>query len=285
MDSHPSFPISSSFHLLSSPLLLQFEAAVKRLAKNILYPVVEAGQPRPDVPDCQVTLRSGSNLISLRDLHADSIAHLARVPGIVIGCSNLSSRATSLHIMCRDCRHTKMLPIKEGGFSGYNLPRYCDGPTPEGQSKQCSTDPFLVIHEKCRFVDSQNLKLQEAPDMVPVGELPRHMQLTVDRSLCSRVVPGSRIIATGIYSTFNNSRNAGKSSIALRQPYLRVVGLEIDSEGAGGRGSQRLFSAKEEDEFSRMARTPDLFEKFSKSIAPSIFGNQGEFGSWGMLRK
>jgi len=58
---------------------------------------------------------------------------------------------------------------------------------------------------------------------------------------------------------------------------LRVVGLEIDSEGAGGRGSQRLFTAQEEDEFSRMARTPDLFEKFSKSIAPSIFGNQGEF--------
>ena len=31
------------------------------------------------------------------------------------------------------------------------------------------------------FSDHQTLKLQEAPDMVPVGELPRHMLLSVDR--------------------------------------------------------------------------------------------------------
>lgn len=38
--------------------------------------------------------------------------------------------------------------------------------------------------------------------MVPVGELPRHMMLHAERYLTGKVVPGSRIIATGIYSTF-----------------------------------------------------------------------------------
>lgn len=61
------------------------------------------------------------------------------------------------------------------------------------------------------------IKLQEAPDMVPVGELPRHMMLHAERRVIStflqalvlivryltaKVIPGSRIIATGIYSTF-----------------------------------------------------------------------------------
>jgi DNA replicative helicase MCM subunit Mcm2 (Cdc46/Mcm family) len=42
--------------------------------------------------------------------------------------------------------------------------------------------------------------------MVPVGELPRHMMLHAERYLTAKVTPGSRIIATGIYSTFAPSK-------------------------------------------------------------------------------
>ncbi len=47
--------------------------------------------------------------------------------------------------------------------------------------KDCPLDPYQIVHDKCEFVDSQTLKLQEAPDMVPVGELPRHLILFADR--------------------------------------------------------------------------------------------------------
>ena len=46
----------------------------------------------------------------------------------------------------------------------------------------------------------QVLKLQESPDAVPKGEMPRHMQLYCDRYLTDRVVPGNRITVIGIYS-------------------------------------------------------------------------------------
>ncbi|PWN20495.1 MCM-domain-containing protein [Microstroma glucosiphilum] len=254
-------------------ILPLFEKAVKRAARAILYPVSTDGQ-RPEAPDCQVTLRSSANLFSMRDLHADSVAQLVRIPGIVIGASTLASRGTHLSIMCRSCRSTKSIPIT-GGFGGFALPRYCDAQKVDGGS--CATDPFVILHDKCSFVDSQTIKLQEAPDMVPVGELPRHMLLSADRSLCGRVVPGSRIIATGIYSTFSSSKGGktgGGGAVALRTPYLKVVGLEIDAEGAGGRGMARMFSAQDEEEFARLARIPGLYEKLASSIAPSIYGNQ-----------
>jgi DNA replicative helicase MCM subunit Mcm2 (Cdc46/Mcm family) len=44
------------------------------------------------------------------------------------------------------------------------------------------------------------LKLQETPENVPNGEIPRHMQLYVDRYLCDKIVPGNRVTVTGIYS-------------------------------------------------------------------------------------
>ena len=94
-----------------------------------------------------------------------------------------------------------------GSGSDRGLPRACDAPVPEGQKKDCPLDPYLIIHSKSTFVDQQTLKLQEAPDMVPVGELPRHMLLSADRHLTGKVVPGSRIIASGIYSQFQSSKN------------------------------------------------------------------------------
>jgi DNA replication licensing factor MCM5 len=54
--------------------------------------------------------------------------------------------------------------------------------------------------DKVKCHDFQILKLQEAPDSVPHGEMPRHMQLFVDRFLCDRVVPGNRVTVLGIYS-------------------------------------------------------------------------------------
>lgn len=51
----------------------------------------------------------------------------------------------------------------------------------EKKEERCEMDSYYVVHDKCKFVDSQVLKLQEAPDMVPVGDLPRHTILNADR--------------------------------------------------------------------------------------------------------
>lgn len=71
-------------------------------------------------------------------------------------------------------------------------------PNPTG----CGLDPYVVDHDKSVCVDQQILKLQESPDDVPVGELPRHVLLSADRDLTNRVVPGSRATIMGIYSVF-----------------------------------------------------------------------------------
>ena len=64
-------------------ILSLFEAAVKRAARLLLYPV-SAGTERPEAPDCQVTLRSSANLMAMRDLHAEFLSRLFRMPVIVI---------------------------------------------------------------------------------------------------------------------------------------------------------------------------------------------------------
>jgi DNA replication licensing factor MCM5 len=56
----------------------------------------------------------------------------------------------------------------------------------------------------------------------------------------------------------------------VRNPYVRVLGIEVVEEGTGR--AQMAVSPSEEEEFIRLSRRPDVYEVIGKSIAPSIFG-------------
>ncbi|KAF9817506.1 hypothetical protein IEO21_03357 [Rhodonia placenta] len=268
-------------------ILPLFENAATRAARTILFPLANGQNDDADsasqaIPNIQILMKAGLNLQQFRDLSANTMNRLVRIPGIVISASVLSARATKLHLQCRACRSPKIVypPSGLGGLGGGSdrgLPRRCDAPEIENQKKDCPMDPYLIVHSKSTFSDHQTLKLQEAPDMVPVGELPRHMLLSADRYLTGQVVPGSRVIATGIYSTFQSAKSKSGGAAALRNPYLRLVHLEVSSPAASGSSGSNpfglQFSPEEEEEFGDMARSDGFYERFAKSVAPSIFGS------------
>jgi DNA replication licensing factor MCM5 len=253
----------------------QFEAALRTCTQRILYPSrsEEDLELAKSLPTHQLLLHSSVSQTSIRGLTATNVSHLVRIPGIVIGASTLSSKATSLHIQCRNCGNVEHIAVNSG-FSGITLPRVCSRPKGlDDGSDKCPLDPYFVVHEKSQFIDQQVLKLQEAPDDVPVGELPRHILVSADRYLANRVVPGSRCTVMGVFSIYNSQKNSKNSgAVAIRNPYLRAVGIQTDiSHNQGGATMQ--FTEEEEQEFLEMSRRPDLYEIFSSCIAPSIFGN------------
>jgi DNA replication licensing factor MCM5 len=136
-------------------------------------------------------------------------------------------------------------------------------------------DPYFIVHEKCQFVDQQILKLQEAPDQVPVGELPRHVLISADRYLANRITPGNRCTITGISSIFQSKASKGATStsaVAIRTPYLRAVGIE-NNDDQTTTGIANL-TEEEEAELIEMSRMPDLYNVLADCIAPSIYGNR-----------
>ncbi|KAK8187325.1 putative DNA replication licensing factor Mcm5 [Phyllosticta capitalensis] len=256
--------------LASAPaeIIPLFESALKICTQRIVYP----SQKDVKLPNHQLLFHSAASQISIRDLDATNVSRLVRIPGIVIGASTLSSKATTLHIQCRSCGHPEALSVT-GGFSGVSLPRTCGRIRTEGDpAEKCPLDPYFVVHEKCAFIDQQVLKLQEAPDQVPVGELPRHILVSADRYLCNRVVPGSRCSVMGIFSIYNSKGGKGKDAVAIRNPYLRAVGIHSDVDHT--MKGNATFTEEEEQEFLEMSRRPDLYELMASCIAPSIYGNK-----------
>jgi DNA replication licensing factor MCM5 len=250
-------------------MLPEFEAAAKEAARAIVYP--SESQDTGKISMCQIILTSSASVTNIRDLNARHISKLVRIPGIVIGSSTLSSKASSLQLICRQCRHIYNMEVASG-FAAVNMPNHCFGEAPpNGEPKNCPRDPYVIAHDKSTFYDQQTLKLQETPDMVPVGEMPRHILLSADRYLTNRITPGKRCTIVGVYSIYQ-SKVKGAGAVAIRNPYVRVVGIQTELENDNY--SNMVFSEEEEEEFLEMSRRDDLYEVFANSIAPSIYGNE-----------
>lgn len=110
-------------------------------------------------------------------------------------------------------------------------------------------------------------------DHIPVGELPRHILLSADRYLVNKVVPGTRVTITGIFDIFQNKAVKDAGAVALRTSYLRIVGMQVDVDGNSRTG--RTFTEQEEEDYIRMSKDENIFQKFANSIAPSIYGSEG----------
>jgi DNA replication licensing factor MCM5 len=102
---------------------------------------------RTTPPTMQVMIRTGVNMLTLRDLTSDHITKIVRTPGIIIQTSTLSARATKLHLQCRACRSTKIfypatgLSGLSGGGGEKGLPRICDA---------CAA--LLLLREECASI-------------------------------------------------------------------------------------------------------------------------------------
>ena len=230
---------------------------------------VEEGE-EPVQQEVQVFLYSDSPFgpKTLRELSSEHVSKLVTISGIVTAAGKPRAKATHVALQCSNCKNTKIVACKPG-LSGVNLPRRCELQQLEG-AEPCPLDPFVVLPDSSKYVDQQTLKLQESPEDIPTGELPRNILLVVDRHMVQKIVPGTRVTTIGIFSIMQAKQGKGKN-FAIPQPYLRVVGLEEDSEGSSR--SSPTFTLEEEQNFRDFASQSDCLDRIFGSIAPSIFGS------------
>jgi DNA replication licensing factor MCM5 len=75
----------------------------------------------------------------------------------------------------------------------------------------------------------------------------------------------------GIFSIYQQKGGKKEAAVAIRNPYIRSVGITSDVDQTA-KGSS-VFSEEEEQEFLELSRRPDLYDALARSIAPSIYGN------------
>jgi DNA replication licensing factor MCM5 len=235
-----------------------------------------------DVPDMQVLLRSEQRATSMRNLNSSDVNRLILIPGIITSATRSRPRARTLCVKCRACGDVRFIK-SSGPFSSFIVPQRCQangGAAAQGDgvndilggAADCGQDPYLVVPEKCTYIDQQTLKLQEAPEEVPTGEMPRNVLLSAERFLVDNASPGTRVAVMGVYSIFNSKgMNKSVGATNVRQPYIRIVGLRVLQDGSGR--SNASFTPEEEEKFAALARDPNIYERMWNSVCPSVSGD------------
>jgi len=128
----------------------------------------------------------------------------------------------------------------------------------------------------------QIIKVQELPEHVPTGEMPRNILISFDRHLVGRIQPGAVICAHGIFQICppgNGKKASGANSAAVKSPYLRCVGV-TEITGVGGRMTDTDFTAEEETKFRQMVQQPGFHEKLYKVDLSPHFRMPGSSQPW-----
>lgn len=199
----------------------------------------------------------------------------------MISCSKVRSKAIEVSIKCTKCQSVKRLSCRSV-LGGTTIPAKCDRNGAQGED--CGSGTYVIMADHCEYIDQQTLRLQECPEVVPTGELPRAIMLTADRYLVDRITPGTRVSVIGIASLFNSASNSsggkggqGGLGSSVRTPYLRVLGMQLDGDTGGGpRALTAHFTLQDEEEMQQLARDPDIYKRLARSIAPQISGEYTE---------
>ncbi|KAH8065826.1 hypothetical protein JL722_209 [Aureococcus anophagefferens] len=97
----------------------------------------------------------------------------------------------------------------------YTTPTICRNP----QCNNASAAAWQLQMERSRFADWQRVRLQEAPDEIPAGSLPRSMDVLVRDEMVEQVKAGDKIVATGCLAVMPDTgglARAGEATVSSR---------------------------------------------------------------------
>jgi DNA replication licensing factor MCM5 len=175
--------------------------------------------------------------MKIRQLTSDQVEKLAVIQGIVVQARTAQHKARKVCLKCTNCENMKCIHVN-AGWSAAHVPSSCDGNSSRGPMEKCPPNPFVIVDELCEYVDEQRIKLQELPDHVPVGEMPRHVDLIFSQYLVDKASPGARLTCTGIFCAtevttgdkMGSSRTRGTDTV--KYSYMQVLGASVSQGSA-----------------------------------------------------
>jgi replicative DNA helicase Mcm len=195
----------------------------------------------------------------LRKLGSRQMAKLIMVEGIVVRATPVRPMVLVAAFKCKRCGTMNQVE-QTGQF--LKAPTICQAP-------DCGRDgPFEFAQEESTFIDSQDLRIQEKPEDLPPGQLPRTLAVKlVGDDVVDVARPGDHVSVVGIVRAFAPSlMGMGK---------LRTFILQLDANSVGILGKEPETSPptpEEEEKIHALAKDPWVHRKIMSSIAPSIFG-------------
>ncbi|MFX0070864.1 MAG: minichromosome maintenance protein MCM [Candidatus Hermodarchaeota archaeon] len=236
-----------------------FEDAIEAF-KNVLK--FQAGKLQDKKYFVRITTKDKNSPLkdTIRGLKSKYIDKLVCFNGILVRISTIRPKLINAHYECNLCGAIIVIPQ----FSAkIRWPKFCT-------NKRCKAkaqSDFKLLSKTSEFIDWQSIMIQEVPEDLPPGRIPRSVQGILTYDLVDSVKPGDRIKIMGIFKSVIAQSIKGLNS-TLFKTYVDVNFIDPEDK------SDEYIDISKEDikKIKELSKEPMIQKKIARSIAPSIYG-------------
>ncbi len=123
-----------------------------------------------------------------------------------------------------------------------------------------------LVPEESEFVDTQKLEIQEDPDTIDGTSQPQRLTIIMEDDITGRIYPGDRVTVYGILKA--DQKRIGNIMLTEFNIYLDANNFKKETKDF----ENIKINDDDEKKIIELSKEPDIIDKFSRSIAPSIYG-------------
>ena len=220
---------------------------------------IEAPEYAEKVDSIKVRFRGLPIVTSLRTLGSHHIGKLVMIKGVIIRATPVNPLVVTAAFKCKRCGAITYVDQKSAFLT---QPIECSDPTCRRRG------PFEFLQDESVFVDAQEIRIQESPEDLPPGQLPRWINIKLNgRDIVDIARPGDNVSVTGVVRV--------SAPLISRVGRLRKFNLFMDANFIDVESKEPesvSISPEEEKRILELAKDPWIHRKIIRSIAPSIYG-------------
>ncbi|NJE54750.1 DNA replication licensing factor [Thermococcus sp. 21S9] len=193
--------------------------------------------------------------ILVKELGSEHINRLIQVEGIITRVSEVKPFVQRAIFVCKDCGN-EMIRLQRP-YENLVKPAKCDA---------CGSRNVELDVEKSRFINFQSFRLQDRPESLKGGQMPRFVDAILLDDLVDTALPGDRVLVTGILRVILEQRD--------KRPIFKKV-LEVNHIEQLSKEIEELeISPEDEQKIRELAKRKDIVDAIVDSIAPAIWGHR-----------
>jgi DNA replication licensing factor MCM2 len=196
----------------------------------------------------------------IRDLRCFHLNTFVKVKGVITRRYATHQKLMKLFYICTKCGDRKGPYVyTDDGEKNYKF----------GQCRSCqSQGPYKIDSTDKVYGSFQKILLQESPQHVPPGRVPRSKEIVLLGDNIDIARPGDEVEVVGIYKAEHDPKMNEKHGSPIFKTFIECNYLKETKEIIE-------TSLTEDDKviIKRLSEDPKIFEKIYRSIAPSIYGH------------
>ncbi|BAA29695.1 ATP-binding protein [Pyrococcus horikoshii] len=222
-------------------------------AEDAIQIILKEDFLREDVPKIHARFHNLPKTLMVKEVGAEHINKLIQVEGVVTRVTEIKPFVSVAVFVCKDCGHEMVVPQKP--YEGFVAVKKCE---------QCGSKNVQLDVEKSKFVNFQMFRIQDRPESLRGGQMPRFIDGILLDDIVDTAMPGDRVIVVGILRVIQEKRE--------KVPTFKKV-IEVNHIEPISKELEELeISPEDEQKIRELAKRKDIVSAIVDSIAPAIYG-------------